>query len=376
MYASTKHVSRRRLGLKDDRGVALITALALLVLFSMLGTAYLGYMLSDRKETRLELTWIRGRQGAEAGVYGAVGAIERQLSSGAVELSTATMKFPAYDANGETLEPRTDVWTEVTVSVTDENARININMAPRGVLEQILHVDRAVARTITSELPRSGEGTVARYGWFTNVSELVSRGYLTQEAFDALDTGLLTVYTGDDVANPVGYINLNSAPAEVVAAVLNVPLDRAQSIAQGPPLMTLAELSSAAGQDASAFNLISEPNASVDALPKELLAQSRTYRIISEARVASQGGEAKGTPESRVEAVVHFPLSGPPQIRYWSVGHIDEPEAQPLVADAPSVPDVKDTAGELPAPAETTPDAVEDAPAPESEGITPDPAQV
>jgi hypothetical protein len=249
-------------------------------------------------------------------------------------------------------------------------------MAPRGVLEQILHVDRAVARTITSEFPRSGEGTLARYGWFTNASELVSRGYLTQEAFDALDTSLLTVYTGDDVANPVGYINLNTAPAEVVAAVLNVPLDRAQSIAQGPPLMTLAQLSSAAGQDASAFNLIPEPNASMEALPKELLAESRTFRIVSEARVANQSGETKSTPESRVEAVVHFPSSGPPQIRYWSVGHIDEPEAAPMVADAPPAPEVQDAVGGVPAPAETTPDAVDLAPAPESDGITPDPAQV
>ena len=348
MCGLTDRVATRLVRGRDEQGVALITALALLVLFSLMGGAYVGYMLRDRDGVAVALQKSYVRHAAEAGIYAAIGELQRQVDAGVNTPSTIPYAFPLYRIQDDTLAPRDDAKLTTTVTVDDENARINVNFAPRGMLERILNVDRATARRITSELPHAGEAGNDAQRWFTTVDELVTRGYLTREAFEQLDTDSITVYTGEDMNDPRQYINLNTAPANVVAAVLNIPEERARAIAQGPPLTTLADLASAAGQDASAFNTISVPNALPNALPSELMLQSRSFRLISEARLSIDGASPK---TARVEAVVLFRHDGTPDIRYWSVEKYDvDSEGRTVESTTPS-----DTAG---TPDAAMPDAV------------------
>lgn len=360
MCAFTNSLANRMARGRDEQGVALITALALLVIFSLMGAAYLGYMLNDRSAVAADINRGRVQQAAEAGIYAAIGNLQKQIASGGTPPTSLELSFPAYFANLETgddpldiraasLEPRDDIELTAAVTISDENARININFAPRGMLERILNIDRATARRITSDLPRSGESADASKRWFTSVDDLVTRGYLTPQAFNQLDKNLLTVYTGDDLTTPRHYINLNTAPAPVVAAVLNVPDDRALAIAQGPPLNTIQDLASAAGQDPSAFNTVPEAGASPAALPSELTLQSRTFRLVSKAALLKQGRQ---TVTERIEAVVHIPNEGRPEIRYWSVETRGsdavtpavEPEAELVeTVDEPLLDDVPET---------------------------------
>jgi type II secretory pathway component PulK len=342
MYGSNNRGIRTELSLaartakSGERGVALITALAMLLLFSLLGSAYVGYMLIERSDTAFTVSQFRGRHAAEAGVQAAIGALHQQMDAGLSTPATWTYLFPVYGLEGEMLAAREGLDAEAFVEITDENARVNINFAPRGVLERILGVDRATARQIRSDLPRIGDEPDAEHMWFTSVEELATRGYLNDEQFGALNRDLLTVYTAENPQQPEAYINLNTASPEVIAAVLNVPLERAAAIAAGPALRSLHDVVEAAGHEASAFNVPPAPDAPAHALPAELTFQSRTYRIISIGRPA---GASAGI---RVEAVVLFRQDGRPEIRYWSSGR---KTAWPLAeGEATAAPPVEESA--------------------------------
>lgn len=326
MCRSSDCVAARAARRQDEQGVALITALAMLVLFSLLGSAYLGYMLSDRSGVTNALRQAQARQAAEAGIYAAIGDIQRAMHSDGEIPSARDYAFPVYQATMEdsndapaqaTFAVQPDRELPVTVSIADENARININLATRGMLERILDVDRATARRITSELPRAGDPGDPSKRWFTSVEELVSRGYMSQAAYDAIDTSHITVYTGEDFGTPLHYINLNTASPAVIAAVLNISDERAAAIAQArPPLSSLADLASAAGQDPAAFNTVPDPTAPQHVLPSELTTQSHTFRVVSTARFTNGG---RDTASAQIEAVVLFRQDGRHEIRHWTV---------------------------------------------------------
>jgi type II secretory pathway component PulK len=311
-------------------GVALLTALGLLFVFSLLGLAYVGYMSTVVDQSNYALRSVRACHIARAGVYAAIGEIQVALEDPAAlakALSTAyELEFPIYTLEQGAPEGfaanamRNGV---ARVSIRDESGKINLNHAPPRVLQAALGVDGDTARRIRSGLPIQ-EAAPAGPGqsWMASLDDLVTRGFLTPAAFRVLPKHLLTVYSVADHANPVGFLNVNAAPPEVLAAILDIPPDAAQALAAkraNQPFRDLQELAAAAGKDPATFNFRPAPD-TPSAPPKELGFQSRCFRIVSQATVSDLGpnGQEIHPTRKRVEAVVILSEDGTPQVTFWS----------------------------------------------------------
>jgi type II secretory pathway component PulK len=195
---------------------------------------------------------------------------------------------------------------------------INLNHAPPRVLQAILGVDGDTARKIRSALPAQ-EGAGGAQRWLASPSDLVSRGLISPAAFAALPKRFVTVYSVADHAQPLGFLNLNAAAPEVLAAVLDIPVDAAKTAASKRPFRSLADVVAAAGKEPASFNYKPPPDAP-DTLPKQLSLESRCFRIVSEAALSElrpDGVEIRAT-HRRVEAVVAFDPDGSPHVTFWS----------------------------------------------------------
>ena len=317
---------------RENLGVALLTALSLLFVFSMLGVAYLGYMSTVKDGTDYELRKARVRNMAEGGVNAAIGEIQAVLEDPAL-LAKAIGKpleieCPVYAVDRTAplgFAARTNRRGLVKVSISDESGKVNINHAPTRVLQAILGIDGDTARKIRSSLPFHDDGATPAgpsTGWLLHLDDLVTRGFMTPSAFDAAPKNLATVYSVVDQANASGFLNVNAAPPEVLAAILDVPMEAAQSVAAKratQPFRNLAEIAAAAGKDPAAFNIRPAPEAPA-VLPRELSLQSRCFRIVSEAALSDVGkdNQESHTTHSRVEAVVVFGEDGTPHVTFWS----------------------------------------------------------
>ena len=302
-------------------------ALVFLVVFMVMGGAYLRIAALDMDRTQVLNTRIRARQAAVAGIHAGIGELQAVLASGdgldaLLQPEGVSLNLPAYDfSRGIGLIAVDGPSYVVSMTFSDENARVNINHAPPAVLASVLHVEGETARQIRASLPHDGAGAamVAREGrrWFNSVDELVSRGLLTAAQFDAVDRNLLTVYSVPNPQSPSAYINVNSAPAPVLAAVLDIPVEQAALVAEARPFATLAELSAAAGKDPSAFGYRSDPS-KPNVLPDALSFGSNCFRIRSEAVVKKTAASRMVT--EHAEAVVVFVPGRSPRITYWSQG--------------------------------------------------------
>jgi type II secretory pathway component PulK len=138
-------------------------------------------------------------------------------------------------------------------------------------------------------------------------------------AYNTVSKQLVTVYTVGDPARPAAFLNVNAAVPEVLAAILDLPLDAAKQVAEKRPFNSLQDLSAAAGKEPSAFNM--KPSAEAPgALPSEFTLQSRCFRIESAADLMARkaDGSEYSIAHRRVEAVVVFDEVGMPQITFWS----------------------------------------------------------
>jgi type II secretory pathway component PulK len=298
-----RHVKRRR----DAEGLALVTALGLLALFAVLGMAWVDYMALEQREARLDVEAARARVLARAGLQAARGAVEAAIADGTLGefLDTEhTIEFPAYQDTGDGIVEDANYRGEAKVRVADECARININFAPTAVLMKALGISGAKARQIRKSLPVPGkDGGKGR--WFASVDELVTRGFLTEQQFAALNKEILTVDSVPDARKPVGFINVNTAPAEVLEAVLGVSPEVAEQVVAKRPFSSLAELSAAAGKDASTF-LVKLDADDPNSLPKELAFESRCFRVVSRGAVirTAEADEEEPRATKSVEAVI------------------------------------------------------------------------
>lgn len=145
-------------GRKNPPGVALVTALALLVVFMVLGWAWYKYMMLDQRGTTLEAQRTEARMFARAGLQAAAGTIEQALAAKSVDKllqGETRLQFPIYKGLDEavgTLVPNENYRGEATVTVADECSKVNLNHAPVAVLMQILGVNSAKARQIPEHL--------------------------------------------------------------------------------------------------------------------------------------------------------------------------------------------------------------------------------
>ena len=301
-----------------QRGAALIIALGMLAVFAALGTAYLGYMVLEQQRSQDYLAEVQARQLAERAVWAAVGELQTALTNGEAPALGAhdEQLLPLYRAVIEgTPEPwsRRDGW--VRLAIEDESAKLNINHASPRVLQAMLGVDGDKARSIRSQVPRPGEAPGPEQRWFASVDGLVERGFLTAEALAQLEPrrgGLLTADSVADNLAPKAYLNVNTAPKEVLAAVFNpeaaerIVASRAQA-----PITDFAGLVQAAQADPTTFNLDLPADGSA---PSELAFQSRSFRIACEAKARKEG---ESLAACRVEAVVVLSDTGVAKITYW-----------------------------------------------------------
>lgn len=306
---------------RPDAGVALITALALLFLFSLLGGAYVSYMVYEKQQTDLDVMSTRSRLVAEAGVQAAIGSLGAALKANAEWPHSLDVPIADYGLAADGTLAVEGAVGKATVTISDENGRVNLNLAPTRVLAAILKVDHGAARAIQNTMPRQESDAAApnvsgERRWLASVDELVTRGLLAPEKFAALDKTLLTVYSTGTAEPALGHINVNSAPPEVLAAVLALTPEEAAQVAAKRPFQSMEELVAATGKDPATFN-VSAPPETPGALPKELAFTSRCFRVVSESALdKAEPGQRGGY---RIEAVVAFNEAGEPSIRYWNL---------------------------------------------------------
>lgn len=314
MSARTRHRTRRS-------GAALILAISLLALFATLGTLYVSRMGAEVSRVNLELREARARQLAAAGVHAAIGELERALAAGQpqqVAGRTFTFEFPAYggvfDGAGIALEAIADRASRVEVAIHDESGKANPNHLPASVLQRVLGVDGATARKVAGSLPREGapEGR-----WLDSVDALRTRGLLDEAQFSALNRDIISVFTVADPAQPRESLNLNAAPPEVLAAIVDVPAEAAEALAARRPFRSLDALAAAAGKDPATFNIKPDP-ANPLGLPAPLALRSTAFRIVSRATYGLKGGAGEyGRATGEVDAVVVFDDEGRPRFTRW-----------------------------------------------------------
>lgn len=310
-----------------DEGAALITVLGLLVVFMMLGTAWMGFMMIEHQKSDWNIEGLQATHAAEGGVEAGIAAVRAAIAAGnAVDLANPiTLNLPVYretvtgDGRPELSDRRACM---VRVRLLDEAAKVNINHAPPNVLREILSIDGEKAREIRSSLPRTdalpGEDAGQRR-WFSSVDELVTRGFLTEDELTDELKDALTVYTVPDPDKAVAYMNVNSASARVLQALLDVTPEVAAQVAGAQPFADITELSAAAGKDPATFNVRPAPDA-LNTLPSELSFTSRCYRIVSTAElIDTEAAEAQNVlATATINAVACIGDDGTAQIMFWN----------------------------------------------------------
>ncbi len=340
-----------RHALGDARGVALITALAMLFLFSFLGTAYVSYMSIEQDAARYELREVRARHLAVGGVNAAIGEIQAAMKNGVVPATVYDFRIPVIvqEAGGLADYPQ-----EVHVEIVDESGLINLNYAPREVLEAV-GMERGSVRTLKASVPHPEDPSNPERRRLLSFDELRSRNLVTPKEAERLNRGLFTVYTGDDPSNPAHYVNLNAAAPAVLAAIFNVPIAEAEAVAALRPFASWQDVLDKVKRDPGTFNM-RPPAQAPHEMPIELALSSNCFRIKSVASIDPKGS-ARGY-RSRAETVVIFKADGSQEVRFWS-----KTPSELLELD---VPVAASEAGEVTAPegteVQTTPPAAESAP--------------
>lgn len=310
--------ARRNSGVNANRGAALILALALLAIMGVMGIYYVRFTTLEQDAADLELAQSRARIAAEAGAHAAIGKLAQAWRSGAVKVvlnGGNVFEFPVYRRvrSGSTPDfaPLKSRRNTAEVQIADESGRINLNHAPAPVLAAILGVDGTTAQQIVSGIATGGPGA-----WLTGPEDLVTRGWLSKEQYDALDKSAITAVTVADHGKAAGWFNINAASPAAAAAAFGVPADRAPAMLGKGPFRNLdAVLSTVAGSAPGA--------AAATALPPEAFGfRSSCFRIISNGsyvNVDERGIEYHRT-AAHVEAVIQFMDSGEYEIVYWNAG--------------------------------------------------------
>ncbi len=314
--------------MRRDSGVALLTAIGFLFIFSMLGMAYIGYAMTIFDGAQYDTRQIRVRNMAEGGVQAAIGALQKDLAEGRASGATTKYEFvnDFYQLDrsaAEKMSASTDRRWVTNVAVTDESGKLNLNFAPTRVLQAVLGIDGDTARKIRSALPVQEPGAApsadaASRHWLLSLDDLVSRGILSPAAYTALPKNLVTVHSVVDPANPVEFLNVNVAPPEVLAAVLDVTVEAANQAIQKRPFASPAALVAAVGKGADSFNMKPAPDAP-GALPRELSLRSKCFRIESTAGLMLKkiDGSEERVAQSYAEAVVVLDDDGSAKITFW-----------------------------------------------------------
>ena len=306
---SRRHAASQRRG----SGFALVGAIAMLALFVMLGTAYVKYMMIELDDTRIDVDASRAQHLASGGIYAAIGEIEAAIDSGLVPKRSYTIKANAYRYEGG---ERAAYAQEIHVTLSDESARIDLNHAPPEVLVA-LGMDREAVERLGRALPTSSGLRSESRRWLTSVDDLLTRGIVNRRQFGAIQSDQLTTYTVEDHSKPAAFLNLNTAEAGALAAILGIDdLDEIRQLMAKRPFESWQDAVTKSGREPSTFNVKSPRYASRD-MPREVTLSSRCFRLKSEVQVSFAGMARRGS-TAAVEAVVLFKDDGSYSIRYWN----------------------------------------------------------
>lgn len=336
-------------GCRGNRGAALIFALSMLAIFAVIGAAYVQFMNLALVESDMELRAARARELAAAGVQIAAAALREEIlipNHGVKKGEASSFELPTYEGvtdGDEGIKTRPMNMTRVartTVTVFDENGRVNLNHAPASALQKLLGVDGDTARNIAASVPRGVQGPDAR--WFLSRDELVTRGLLTPAQYELVVPEALTTVSVVDHANPAGHFNVNGAEPAALAAMLNLTLEQAQQVKAKGPFASLEAL----GQ---AITAITGAPADAAASDPSLGLKSHCFRVVSEgfyARAAEQQHyDAAATAEEKeklltnrttsvVEAVLQFKDDGTYDVIYWNLNPMPENPASGATPEA------------------------------------------
>lgn len=308
--------------LRDERsGAALIIAIGMLFIISMLSIAYLNSMVLDYQRVGVIEASRQAEASAERAVHAAIAEIGALVMN--VEDVPESMNFESmalYEAAKEGTEPPSVDETRravANIQITDESARLNLNYAPVRLLQAFLGVDGATARAIRGSVPRPGAPPTEDAHFFLHVDELVSRGFMTREELEALPKDQLTVYTARNLTSPRGFININAVSPELLAAICNIDVEAATAVVEKRPFTSFQDFVDAVGKSPAAFNVTPAAN-QTDGVPPELALYSRCYRIRCEAevqRTIARAWDRLGA--DSIEAVVQFDREGRSQVLSW-----------------------------------------------------------
>lgn len=306
---------------RDERGVALFASLALLLVFTLIGTSYVQYMSITYDDTRYELTIVRADSLSRGGIYAAIGELQAALASDDPILSEYTLSLPIYRTIGGEREaiPQT-----VKVTVTDEASRADLNDASPQLLAALGLPENVVSQTRSAK--RAGQPRR-----LVSVDDLRASDFMNGQSFNELDKSLFTVYTG--AKGQQSAINLNSASPQLLAAVFAIDLVEANTLAGKRPFTTWDDVRAKVGREPSTFN-VNDGVGSGTTMPSSLSLSSRTFRLSSEVEMVVNEGSPRRI-RSFVEAVVYIASDGSFAIRYWDQRPMDDVE---VVAQEEVVP--------------------------------------
>jgi len=306
---------------RENRGMALIGAIGLMVVFLMLGTAYVAYMAIEHDTTDYDVHQTRARQLAVGGIHAAAGEIAAALEAGDAVEGPYRFQLAAYRQEAGGLGAYEQ---DVQVSVSDESARVNINYAPPLVL-RALGIPEDDVDALVAYRAQEGNG-------LASVDALLTRDLMNPQDFDRLDTDLFTVYTVSDPRQPHSWLNVNTAPPRVLSAIFAINLDEARTLAAKRPFRDWRDVLQKVGREPTSFN-VEVPQFAPRDMPRGLTLTSRSYRLRSEV-VLDMPGLGGRSARAGIEAVVYFHENGDHAIRYWNPrGFIEEVEA-PTEANA------------------------------------------
>ena len=195
-----------------ERGVALIAVLWTVVLLSILATALIATSRSESRSIRSDIARLQAGEAANAGIGMAIAALsEPDGGDWPINGAPRSLRFENAD---------------LTVSVSAENGKIDLNAANPALLRSLLVVaglgpgaSDSLAGAIISKRKSGGVP-------FNNVGELMRVPGVTRELYDRLAPNL-TVYSGART------VDLNVAPSDVLLAIPGNTTADAEALIKG-----------------------------------------------------------------------------------------------------------------------------------------------
>lgn len=204
-----------------ETGAALLAALAFLLLFSLLGGAYLRSAAVDTERLGLPLQEARLRQAALSGIDAAAGILHARSANPSEWPSQAgetfSFRLPVYQrtVSGSWEEANRSA-ISVTVHAKDLSGLLNVNYAPASALQAVLGLSGEEARRLRARLDEEGLQATPRLPG------------LNERFVPAAD--LLTAWYAPGENGPVPWFNVNTAAAAVLGALLRIPAESALQI--------------------------------------------------------------------------------------------------------------------------------------------------